>query len=79
VKGTGINPDAAITAYYEAVLAFDEVLQAVDVDKLQQFQRYRLIYILRTQSLGFLIGILSSVAATGLLGLAAWFYQSTAN
>lgn len=76
VKGTGVDPNAAITAYYHAVLAFDEVLQAIDIDKIQQFQRYRLFYILRTQSLGFVIGILSSVTAAGLLGLTAWFYRT---
>lgn len=64
---------------YDAVLAFDEVLQAIDIGKIQQFQRYRLFYILRTQSLGFMIGVLSSVTAAGLLGLAAWFYRNIPN
>lgn len=72
IKGTGVDPDIAVTAYYEAVLAFDEVLQAIDIDKIARFQQYRLFYILRTQSVGFVIGVVSSLVATGVLAVLAF-------
>lgn len=69
ISSIGIDPGAAVQAYYEAAVAFDRVLEHVDPEKIRSFQRFRVVNVLREQGVGFVIGVLASLLATGLVSL----------
>jgi hypothetical protein len=69
IANTGIDPDAAVMAYYEAAQAFDAALAAVDPEKIRAFRRFHLWFLLREQAVGIVIGVLASLIAAAVLTL----------
>ncbi|MBK1720081.1 hypothetical protein [Thiocystis violacea] len=69
ISSTGIDPGAAVDAYYAAALAFDQVLEHVDPEKIRSFRKFRFASLLREQGLGLAVGILAGLLATLLWSL----------
>ncbi len=69
IANTGIDPDAAVSAYYAAAQAFDAALASVDPEKIRAFRRFHLGFLLREQATGIVIGVLASLIAAAVLAL----------
>lgn len=59
-QNTGRNPNQSITDWYEAASTLQELLKKVDYTKIDSFKKFNLIYIVKTQWIGFLLGLLAS-------------------
>ncbi|WP_445367618.1 hypothetical protein ACH5Y9_22180 [Methylomonas sp. BW4-1] len=72
ISNVGIDPEKSIQDWYNAALEYKNLLELIDLDKVRQFKKYRLLVNYKTHLLGFVLGVLAST-------LVSWFWPQYPN
>jgi len=72
--GAGHNASELVIKYYDSVNTYQEILDSMDWEKTKQVEQFRIIYTIKQQLTGFLLGILAGIISSVLVTLWAWKY-----
>ena len=68
IENVGISPRESVDHYYEAANEFRNLLDLVNVDRIDSIRKFRWAYVIRNHAVSFVMGLLSSAV----IALLAW-------